>query len=407
MQLSLLLSLLPLVASVPTAKRSEPAPLLVPRGVSADNIVADEYIIKFKNGSSLNIVKEAAESVIDESGNIVSEIFNGFSSHLDAESLQRIREHPDVEYVEHDAIVDGLDAITQSSAEWGLARLSSQQTGARNFVYDDSAGAGTCAYILDSGVDASHPDFEGRAQQIKSFKGENRDTAICKGHGTHVAGTVGGKTYGVAKKTSVLGIKVLSYDSDAKRCRFSTVNLLKALDYAAQDSKRRSCPKGVVINMSLGGEYTSPATNDAIERLVKGGIFVVVSAGNGKRDCEKCRVYPIDASRQSPASAPYACTVGATDYRNAIASFSNFGSSVNIHAPGVGIRSLALGGGTKIMSGTSMAAPHVAGLAAYFMGQGKKAQGLCQHLQSIAAKGAIIGINKTSKNLLAQNGLPK
>ncbi|KAM3429243.1 hypothetical protein NHJ13734_008245 [Beauveria thailandica] len=407
MHLCLLLSLLPLIAAVPTAKRSEPAPLLIPRSVSEDNMIADEYIVKFKTESPLDVVKEVAESLNNGSNIVLSEIFKGFSSHLDAEGLQLVREHPDVEYVEHDAISEGFAAVTQSSAEWGLVRLSSKQTGAKNYVYDNSAGAGTCAYIIDSGVDASHPDFEGRAQQIKSFSGANRDTEICNGHGTHVAGTVGGKTYGVAKKTSIFGIKILNWDNSRKRCRTSTINILNALDYAAQDSKRRSCPKGVVVNMSLGGEYTSTATNDAIEKLVKGGIFVVVSAGNGKRDCEKCPVYPIDSRRNSPAAAPYACTVGATDSRDAIASFSNFGPKVDIHAPGVRVRSLAIGGGTKIMSGTSMAAPHIAGLAAYFMGQGKKAQGLCEHIQSIATKGAIRGIRRTSKNLLAQNDLSK
>ncbi|ATY67114.1 oryzin precursor [Cordyceps militaris] len=407
MQLSLLLSLLPMVAAVPTAKRSEPAPLLVPRGVSSDNIIADEYIVKFKKGSSLDAVKEAADSLTNGSVNVLSEIFKGFSSHLNAEGLQLIREHPDVEYVEHNAISRGFAAVTQSSAEWGLARLSSKQTGAKDYVYDDSAGTGTCAYIIDTGVDASHADFDGRAKQIKSFNGKNEDTEICNGHGTHVAGTIGSKTYGVAKKASIFGIKIIDYDSKAKDCLTSTDNILSALDYAAQDSKSQSCPNGVVINMSLGGEYTSTALNDAIEKLVKGGIFVAVAAGNGKKDCKTCTVYPIDASRVSPASAPYACTVGATDSQDAIAYFSNYGPTVDIHAPGVDVRSLAIGGETKVMSGTSMASPHIAGLAAYFMGKGKKAQELCEYLQSIAIEDAISGIHETSKNLLAQNDLSK
>ncbi|OAA55082.1 oryzin precursor [Cordyceps fumosorosea ARSEF 2679] len=407
MQLSLLLSLLPLVAAVPTAKRSEPAPLLFPRGANAGSIVADEYIVKFKKGSSLETVKETAESLANGNANVLSEIFKGFSSHLNAESLQLIRDHPDVEYVEHNAIAKALAPVTQSSAEWGLARLSSKQTGATKYVYDESAGAGTCAYIIDTGVDASHSDFGGRAKQIKSFNGQNMDTKICDGHGTHVAGTIGSDTYGVAKKASLFGIKIIDYNSSTADCRCSTKNILDALDYAAQDSKNRSCPNGVVINMSLGGEYTSTATNDAIEKLVKGGIFVAVSAGNGKKDCDNCPVYPIDASRMSPAAAPYACTVGATDSKDKIAYFSNFGPKVNIHAPGVDVRSLAIGGGTTVMSGTSMASPHIAGLAAYFMGQGKKAGELCEYLQSIAIQGAITGLHETSKNQLAQNDQSK
>ncbi|OAA58175.1 oryzin precursor [Cordyceps fumosorosea ARSEF 2679] len=403
MQLSLLLALLPFAAAVPTAKRSEPAPLVVPRGISQDKIVADEYIVKFKKGCSLATVEEAVKKLPNGTDRVFREVFKGFAGRLDAETLQLIRDHPDVEYVEQNTIAVAFAPVTQSPATWGLARLSSPTTGARGYVYDDSAGAGTCSYIIDSGVDASHPDFGGRAQQIRSFNGPNQDSTACSGHGTHVAGTIGSNTYGVAKRTSLFGVKILNYNPSTQLCQTPRDGVVTALDFVVQDSRNRNCPRGVVINMSLGGEGSSPATDDAIRNLVNGGIFVAVAAGNGRRDCPTCPVYPIDASRVTPASAEAACTVGATDSNDRIAYFSNYGPKVDIHAPGVDITSLAIGGGTRLMSGTSMASPHIAGLGAYFMGRGMRAQDVCAHLQSLAVRGAITGIHSTSRNLLAQN----
>lgn len=149
--------------------------------------------------------------------------------------------------------------------------------------------------------------------------------------------------------------------------------------------------------MSLGGDF-SQATNDAVAALVKKGFFVAVAAGNGDENNN-----PIDAGDVSPASEPSACTVGASDSRDRIASFSNYGAVLDIHGPGVGVISTRSGGGTTSMDGTSMATPHIAGLGAYFMGLGKSASGLCDYLQSIALKNAISGVDSGTKNLLAQN----
>ncbi|KAH8716705.1 Proteinase R [Beauveria bassiana] len=334
MRLSRLLSLVPLADAVPRAKRSEPAPLLIPRSVSTGDLVANQYIVKFKESSTLAAVEETIKSLSlpNGAGEVFREVFTGFAGHFDAATLDLIRSHPE--------------------------------------------------------------DFGGRVEQIKSFIGPNDDSC---GHGTHVAGTIGSNTYGVAKKTTLLGIKVIDYNNRTRECEGPTIGILRGLEYVAQDVANRNCPKGVVVNMSLGGSF-SQASNDAVAELVSKGFFVAVAAGNGDE-----KKGPMDAGDVSPASERSACTVGASDRNDRIAHFSNYGSMIDIHAPGVDIVSLKNGGGTALGSGTSMATPHVAGLAAYFMGQGRAAAGMCEFLQNISVKNAISGMHYDTKNLLAQN----
>ncbi|EJP61779.1 Proteinase K [Beauveria bassiana] len=396
MRLSRLLSLVPLADAVPRAKRSEPAPLLIPRSVSTGDLVANQYIVKFKESSTLAAVEETIKSLSlpNGAGEVFREVFTGFAGHFDAATLDLIRSHPEVQYVEQNTKMVAFAPATQSPSTWGLARISHETRGASNYLYDSSSGSGTCSYIVDSGIDASHSDFGGRVEQIKSFIGPNDDSC---GHGTHVAGTIGSNTYGVAKKTTLLGIKVIDYNNRTRECEGPTIGILRGLEYVAQDVANRNCPKGVVVNMSLGGSF-SQASNDAVAELVSKGFFVAVAAGNGDE-----KKGPMDAGDVSPASERSACTVGASDRNDRIAHFSNYGSMIDIHAPGVDIVSLKNGGGTALGSGTSMATPHVAGLAAYFMGQGRAAAGMCEFLQNISVKNAISGMHYDTKNLLAQN----
>ncbi|KAM3543230.1 hypothetical protein ARSEF1564_003860 [Beauveria bassiana] len=396
MRLSRLLSLVPLADAVPRAKRSEPAPLLIPRSVSTGDLVANQYVVKFKKSSTIAAVEEAINSLSlpNGAGELFREVFPGFAGHFDAATLDLIRGHPEVQYVEQNTKMVAFAPATQSPSTWGLARISHETRGASNYLYDSSSGSGTCSYIVDSGIDTSHSEFGGRAEQIKSFIGPNDDSC---GHGTHVAGTIGSNTYGVAKKTTLLGIKVIDYNNRTRECEGPTIGILRGLEYVAQDVAHRNCPKGVVVNMSLGGSF-SQASNDAVAELVSKGFFVAVAAGNGDE-----KKGPMDAGDVSPASERSACTVGASDRNDRIAHFSNYGSMIDIHAPGVDIVSLKNGGGTALGSGTSMATPHVAGLAAYFMGQGRAAAGMCEFLQNISVKNAISGMHHDTKNLLAQN----
>ncbi|KAF5128563.1 Cuticle-degrading protease [Metarhizium anisopliae] len=381
----LLLSLLPLAIAAP-AKRAEPAPLLVPRG----DTIPDKYIVKYKEAFDISTADSTIKEYHAKAEKTYSHVFNGFAGALNAASIETLRNHPAVDFIENDATVKISAFVEQSGAPWGLSRISHRRPGGSSYAYDDSAGEGTCAYVIDTGVEDSHPQFEGRAKFIKSFvAGENSDG---NGHGTHVAGTIGSRSYGVAKKTTILGIKVLSNQGSGDYS-----GILAGMDHAIADSRTRSCPKGVVANMSLGGGY-SAAINQAAAKMIQSGVFLAVAAGNDAKD----------ASQTSPASEPSVCTVGATDSSDRLSSFSNYGAAVDILAPGSNILSTWIGGATNSISGTSMATPHIVGLGAYLASlEGfPGAQALCERIRSLATKDTISGVKQGTVNLLAFNGNP-
>ncbi|POR37767.1 Subtilase serine protease [Tolypocladium paradoxum] len=392
MRLSALVALLPLAAAAP-ARRAEPAPLLVPGGDA--QLIADKFIVKFRDGSALSVVEDALRSLAGEADHVYSNLLSGFSATLDKATLDALRDHPDVEYIEQDGKSHVTAVVEQRDAPWGLGRISHRAKGSSTYVYDDSAGEGTCSYILDTGIYESHPvslvklaglrrrqwltmsrqDFGGRAKQIKSYyDGEDGDG---HGHGTHVAGTVGSNTYGVAKKTQLLGIKVLGDDGHGHNSA-----IISGMELVVTDSRNRRCPKGVLANMSLGGGHSN-ALNNAARNLVDAGVFVGVAAGNENKD----------AASRSPASEPSVCTVGGTAIDDTRYSGSNYGKAVKILAPGVDARK----------TGTSMATPHVVGLAAYLGSleglTGTKA--LCDRIRELATPNAITNQPSGTVNLLA------
>lgn len=221
------------------------------------------------------------------------------------------------------------------------------------------------------------------------ISGSNRDD---HGHGTHTCGTMVSKTYGVAKKAKVYGFKALGSNASGPDS-----GIIAAIDAVPGDAANRSCPKGVVVNLSLTADSRLQSMNDAVANLVRKGIFVSVAAGNAFRD----------ASNESPASEPSICTVGATESNDSKASYSNYGSIVDIQAPGSGVNSLAPGGGTAQMSGTSMAAPHIAGLAAYLATlEGIKINTACERIKELSNKNAIRGEPSGTTTNLAFNGNP-
>ncbi|KAG5964517.1 Cuticle-degrading protease [Claviceps arundinis] len=386
MQLSILLALLPVILAAPAVEtRDQPAPLLTPHGL---DVVADKYIVKFKDGIASLAVDETLSILQAKADFVYKHAFNGFAGHLTKDELKTLRGRPDVEYVEKDALMHINAFVQQPGAPWGLGRISHRAKGNSNYRFDSSAGAGTCAYIIDTGIEASHPQFEGRATFLKSFiSGQNTDG---NGHGTHCAGTIGSKTYGVAKKTKLYGVKVLN---DAGSGPYSAI--IAGMDYVAQDARARACPKGAVASMSLGGAK-STAVNQAAAALVRSGVFLAVAAGNNN----------LDAGNTSPASEVTACTVGATDINDNRSTFSNYGSVVDIFAPGTNILSTWIGGTTRSISGTSMATPHIAGLAAYlYTLEGRYSPvALCQRMQSLSTKNVIRGVPSGTVNYLAYNG---
>ncbi|KAL2255475.1 hypothetical protein VTK26DRAFT_3272 [Humicola hyalothermophila] len=388
-----LLALLPAAvfaapASGPLDKR---APIIAAR---AGQVVPGKYIIKLKDG--------VANDVVDFILNQISEFkpdhvykgrkFKGFAGKINDALLDIVRAIPDVEYVEEEAIFTINAYTSQTNAPWGLARLSSKTPGSTTYTYDSSAGEGTCAYVIDTGIYTGHSDFGGRASFAANFVDSSNTDG--NGHGTHVAGTIGGTKYGVAKKTRLYAVKVLGADGSG-----STSGVVAGINFVAEDAPKRNCPNGVVANMSLGGSRSS-SINAAAAALVDAGIFLAVAAGNENTD----------ARYSSPASESSVCTVGATDSRDRKSSFSNYGSVVDIHAPGTNILSAWIGSSSasNTISGTSMASPHIAGLGAYLLAlEGKRSpEALCSYIKSTANSGVISGLPSGTVNQLAFNGNP-
>ncbi|RFU80262.1 serine protease precursor [Trichoderma arundinaceum] len=382
MRASTLLALLPLAMAAPS-RRASPAPVLIPRGTQ---LVEGKYIVKMKAEAHTAAVDTAIASIKADADYTYTHSFSGFAASLTSAEIEKLKNDPSVEYIEQDAIVTITETVTQSNADWGLSRISSKEPGTTAYNYDSSAGEGTCAYVVDTGIDVQHPEFEGRAKWLKNFSGDGQDTDG-QGHGTHVSGTIAGKTYGVAKKANLFAVKVLDSNGEGTNSA-----VIAGMDFVAKDAAGQECPKGVVVNMSLGGTQ-SDAVNQAAASITGAGLFLAVAAGNDGAD----------TSGYSPASEPSVCTVGATEKDDTLASYSNIGELVDILAPGTDITSAWPGNRTNTISGTSMASPHVAGLGAYLLGLGEKVDGLCDTIASSALKGAIQGVPQGTVNLLIQN----
>ncbi|OIW27679.1 subtilisin-like protein [Coniochaeta ligniaria NRRL 30616] len=389
-----LLALLPLALGAPApAPVPEPvaAPILSPRGAQ---VIHGKYIVKIKDGASSGIV----DTIVGKLGStkphrvFKGDGFRGFASKLDGKLLDLVSKLPEVEYIEQEAIFTINAYTTQTGAPWGIARISHKAAGSTSYVYDTSAGAGTCAYVIDTGIYTAHSQFGGRATFL--YNAVDSSNTDGNGHGTHVAGTIGSTTYGVAKKTNLYAVKVLDSSGSG-----TTSGVIAGMNFVATDAKTRSCPNGTVANMSLGGGV-STAINSAAKAIVNAGVFLAVAAGNDNTN----------AANSSPASEPTVCTVGATTSGDARASYSNYGAIVDIFAPGTNILSTWIGStsATNTISGTSMATPHITGLGAYLLTLlGKKTPAaLCAYIASTAQSGKLSGIPSGTVNKLAFNGNP-
>ena len=268
---------------------------------------------------------------------------NGFAVEMSPEDAERLSQDFRVKYVEEDGVVTA-DA-TQSNPPWGLDRID-QRSRPLNASYTFNwTGSGVRAYIIDTGIRTTHSQFGGRASNVfDAFGGSGAD---CNGHGTHVAGTVGGSTYGVAKSVMLRGVRVLNCSGSG-----SNSGVIAGVDFV-----RQSGIQPAVANMSLGGGASS-ALDTAVNNLSNAGIAIAVAAGNSNAN----------ACNSSPARAANAITVGSTTTSDARSSFSNFGSCLDIFAPGSSIPSAWFSSdtATATLSGTSMASPHVAGVAALY-----------------------------------------
>jgi subtilisin family serine protease len=326
------------------------------------------YIVTLAPGTApAQVARLAGSRLGGRVGYVYGAALNGFSVTVPAAVADRLSTLPGVVGVEQDEPVRLSSA--QTPVTWGLDRIDQRTALTGDDVSNNSysysnTGAGVTAYVIDTGIQFDNLDFEGRASSgYDVVDGGTADD--CNGHGTHVSGTIGGATYGVAKDVSLVAVRVLDCSGSG-----STSGVIAGINWVTENHQPGA---PAVANMSLGGG-ASTALDNAVSKSIADGVTYSVAAGNGNT-----AGVPQDACKSSPARVPGALTVGATDKTDAAASFSNYGSCVDLFAPGVGIKSDWYDGSgqvgvpssaTKEISGTSMATPHVTGVAALYL-QGK------------------------------------
>jgi subtilisin family serine protease len=317
---------------------------------SAD-AVPGSYIVTLKKTAGFKSTSSQGKALISGYGGTVKKTFktalNGYAAGLTAAEARRLAADPSVAYVEQDQMVH-VDA-TQSSAPWGLDRIDQASLPlSGTYTYPDTAGSGVTVYVIDTGVRITHTQISGRASY--GYDSVDGDTTAQdgNGHGTHVATTIAGTTYGVAKSAKIVGVRVLNNSGSG-----TTAGVVAGIEWVTNNHTSPA-----VANMSLGGS-ASTSLDTAVANSIASGVTYAVAAGNSAAN----------ASGYSPARVATAITVGATTSADAKASYSNYGSTVDIFAPGSSI----LAGyntsdtATATLSGTSMATPHVAGAAAVYL----------------------------------------
>ncbi|MCX5335303.1 S8 family peptidase [Streptomyces sp. NBC_00140] len=314
--------------------------------------IKDSYIVTLKKGSTgFKSTSAAGKNLVKEYGGAVKKTFgtalNGYSATLSAAEAKRLAADPAVASVEQNQRVH-VDA-TQSSAPWGLDRIDQAALPlSGTYTYPDTAGAGVTAYVIDTGVRITHAQISGRASYGYDAVDGDTTAADGNGHGTHVATTIAGSTYGVAKQAKIVAVRVLDNAGSG-----TTAGVVAGIDWVTANHSGPS-----VANMSLGGG-ASTALDTAVRNSIASGVTYAVAAGNSSAN----------ASSYSPARVTEAITVGATTSTDARASYSNYGSVLDIFAPGSSITAgwYTSDTATNTISGTSMATPHVAGAAAVYL----------------------------------------
>jgi len=316
----------------------------------AKGIIKNQYIVILNK--DIGPAKDFAQNIAKQHGGRILQSYDsalkGFAIYLPDTAgtafIEAMKKNPQVLSVENDTVVN-IDATTQTNPDWGLDRIDQKALPLNSTYSYSQTGTGTTAYIVDTGILSTHQEFSGRVLNGYTAISDGNGTTDCNGHGTHVAGTVGGTTYGVAKNVKLVPVRILGCDGSG-----ASSNVIAGLDWILKNGS-----KPAVVNMSLGGAASS-SLDSAVENLYNNGYVMVVAAGNSNTD----------ACTSSPARTSNAITVATTDNTDTRASYSNYGSCVDIFAPGSQINSSWIGSNTatKVLNGTSMATPHVAGVVA-------------------------------------------
>lgn len=320
------------------------------------NPIKGQYIVVLKDGASTTSRSAAsgparASDVAVEMGasygldvqRVYESALRGFATKASKASLKRLLNDPNVAFIEEDGW--SYPSVTQTGATWGIDRVDQVSRPLNGTYIYDTGAPSVRAYVIDTGILATHSQFGGRVVGGATAISDGRGTSDCNGHGTHVSGTIGGSTYGIAKSVTLVPVRVFGCTGGA-----ANSTIISAMDWV-----RTNHIKPAVVNMSLGGPAAS-AIDTAANNLINAGVTLVVAAGNDNQN----------ACNFSPARVANAITVGSTTSTDARSSFSNFGTCLDLFAPGSSIKSAwwTSTSATNTISGTSMASPHVAGAAA-------------------------------------------
>ncbi|MCK7623177.1 S8 family peptidase [Streptomyces sp. RS10V-4] len=321
-------------------------------GAGAADAVPGSYLVTLKGGSGLKAASADGRGLIAAYGGTVKRTYtaalNGYAAALSEAQARRLAADPAVDRVFQDRTVHALD--TQSNPpSWGLDRIDQAKLPLdKQYTYPTTAGSGATVYVIDTGVRISHQEFGGRAANGYDAIDNDNVAQDGNGHGTHVAANIAGSSYGVAKKAKIVAVRVLNNSGSG-----TTAQVVAGIDWVTKNHKGPSA-----ANVSLGGGPDA-ALDTAVQNSIKSGVTYAIAAGNSGAD----------AQNYSPARVPEAITVGATTSADARASYSNYGSRVDLFAPGSSITSAwnTSDTATNTISGTSMATPHVAGAAAVYL----------------------------------------